>query len=368
MKLLKIKPYDNTFFRLGHNFEKNISNVIQTKNIAYTSTFLGAIFTAILSKNDDFRNKFLDKKPNKDHLRILNINQIYLYDEGQGMTYIKAPKDLFIDRNVKYGKFKEIKKGESSIGYPYYLEEPEGDKLKRADCYFVSIKDFYEKYKYRVFDKTDFKHENDIFIKNSKTGISIEKDKKRVKESHLYTIEQTEFRNTRDNIHGNDWSFIVEYEIDNEFVKEKYNLQIEDLDKGELKLGGETKVCSYNVIDNDAIQAFKSYTLEEKLESGEKLKVILTGDIYFTDNIKKIFNDELVIKGLVNDKPIYIGGFDIATKKEKVMYKGYGAGTVILLQNLSEHTVKIREYIDSKLTDKSNLSNRFNQYIYIKGE
>ncbi|MBS5825358.1 MAG: CRISPR-associated protein Cmr3, partial [Clostridium argentinense] len=243
MKLLKIKPYDNTFFRLGNNFEFKISNVIQTKNVAYPSTFFGAIFTAILVNNDKFRNKFLSISENTDHLEILNIKQIYLYDEKQGVVYIKAPKDIFVNNSeVKFGNFKKIKYGESSIKYDYYLEEPNGNELERADKYFVSINEFYGKYRYKLLQKSDLKHEDEIFKKNIKTGIALDKCTGTVKESLLYTIEQTEFKNITENYQDSDWSFIIEYDIDNDFIKKNDYPQIEDLERGELKLGGETKV------------------------------------------------------------------------------------------------------------------------------
>lgn len=367
MKLLKIKPYDNTFFRLGNNFEFKISNVIQTKNVAYPSTFFGAIFTAILANNDEFRERFLSVDKNTDHLEILNIKQIYLYDEKQGMTYIKAPRDIFINNNeVKFGKFKEIKSGGSSISYPYYLEEPYGNELERADCYFVSIKDFYDKYRYKVLDNIDLKQEDEIFIKNVKTGIALDKSTGIVKESLLYTIEQTEFKNITEDYYGNDWSFVVEYAIDNNFLKKHAYPEVKNLDKGELKLGGETKVCTYEIIENSDINEFKSKTSQGFLKPGEKLKVILTSDSYFTKSFAKLFNDDMKILALVNDKPIYIGGFDVAKNKEKAMYKGYSAGTVLLLQNESGKDINLQKYLDMRL--RNELKNGFNEYICVKGE
>ncbi|WP_055666014.1 type III-B CRISPR module-associated Cmr3 family protein [Desnuesiella massiliensis] len=363
MKLLKIKPYDNTFFRLGNNFEMRISTVIQSKNIAYPSTFFGAIFTAILANNDVFREKFLSKKANNDHFKILSIKQIYLYDEKQRTAYISAPKDLFIGNNISYGSFKRLEENEASILYSSYLEEPEGDELERTDNYYVNIKDFFPKYRYKILQKRDLKHENDIFIKNLKTGIALDKGTGTVRESCIYTIEQTEFKDSEEN----HWNFVVEYDINNDFVREYYdNIEIKNLDKGHLKLGGESKVCSYEIIDNKSIASFRLEQRDEILKPEEKVKVVLTSDSYFKECLEKSFNDEIKIQALVNDKPIYIGGFDLVKNKEKVMYKGYSAGTVILLQNTSNNDVNINEYLSKKIT--ADFTNGFNQYIYVKGE
>ncbi|MBS5825352.1 MAG: hypothetical protein KID00_16165, partial [Clostridium argentinense] len=114
------------------------------------------------------------------------------------------------------------------------------------------------------------------------------------------------------------------------------------------------------------------------LKPGEKLKVILTSDSYFIESgsVADLFKDNIEILALVNDKPIYIGGFDVKEKKEKAMYKGYSAGTVLLLQNKSDEDINIKEYLNMKLTNKVenrfnkliNLNNGFNQFVYVKGE
>ena len=43
--------------------------------------------------------------------------------------------------------------------------------------------------------------------KNIKTGIALDKCTGTVKESLLYTIEQTEFKNITENYQDSDWSF-----------------------------------------------------------------------------------------------------------------------------------------------------------------
>lgn len=366
MKLLKIKPCDNTFFREGDRFESKISNIIKTKNIAYPSTFFGAIFSAILALNPDFRNQFLKKEKNKDHLEILKIKQIYLFNEEQDLIYIPAPKDLFVSKqaqNVYYGKFVKAKEKCISIPYNYYLEEPDIDEIERADDYYVNIDDLYEKYYYKDLTRSDLKHKNEIFSKNLKTGIGLDKSTGTVKESYLYTIEQTEFKNSS----YDDWCYVVEYDINYEFLEQNYTKAVvDDLEKGYLKLGGESKVCKFGVIENKKIEEFRLHLKEKYLIPGEKLKVILTSESYFKDKLKDDINEQNYVKlqALVNDKPIFIGGFDIVENKPKVMYKGYTPGTVLLLENISKDKVDIQAYLKEKI--EMNVNNGFNQYIYIK--
>lgn len=368
MNLLKIKPYDNTFFRGGNNFNFEMSNLIQSRNIAYPSTFFGAIFTAILSQNDNFRNEFFKKKYNNDHLKILKINQIYLYNEKQNLVYISAPKDIFIGNGIiKYGTFVKADQNTISIPYSYYLEEPNGNELERADKYFVTIENFYKNYYYKNFSYYSLKSEDEIFAKNLKTGISLDQSTGVVEESYIYTIEQTEFRNFKEN----DWSYIVEYEIKHEALKkERYKSEIKDLDRGDLKLGGESKICSYKKIQNKDIENFRKNNPFKNIESAKMIKVILTSDSYFEKDINKVFEDKMKLVGLVNDKPIYIGGFDMAENKAKKMYKGYPAGTVLLLEileknekNNTEDKLDIHSYLKEKI--KGSKVDGFNEYIYM---
>lgn len=80
MKLLKIKPCDNTFFGTGQPFNFDNNSFIESMVFPYPSVFFGAIFTAMLTENNDFRKIFFKNKRN-DHEKILNIGKIYIYDE-----------------------------------------------------------------------------------------------------------------------------------------------------------------------------------------------------------------------------------------------------------------------------------------------
>jgi CRISPR-associated protein Cmr3 len=364
--LLKIKPTDNTFFGTGNQFNYEINNILKSMNIAYPSTFFGGIFTAILSKNKSFRQEFFQKKY-YDHEKILEIRQIYLYNEIENKFYIKAPLDLFFDKDnkneIKLGKFKKCD-DYTCLKYNYYLSSDKSfEKVK--DC-FIELEFDLESYVKNEIFLIELKNENEIFSKNNKIGISIDKKTKNVEMGKLYKIQQTEFIK-------DEWSFVVEYKINKEYLKNKYELKGLDLDSdldlkiGFLKLGGENKVCKYENIESKEIKKFqKLIEDDQKILKKGFYKIILTSDSYFTKDINQIFeNKNIELLSIVNDKPIYIGGYDMEKRNKESsnekgirrMYKGYSAGSIFLVE-IKEDNIDLNECIKNY--------KGFNNYIVVE--
>lgn len=359
MELLKIKPCDNTFFGSGDQFDFGNNNFIRSKNTPYPSVFFGAIFTAFLTLNDSFRAAFFEEGK-YDHEEILRIGQVYLFNEKSGDVYIYAPKDIFMNssEDIKFGEFEE-EKSITSLSYKQILKSPKNKNFKRVSNKYISINNIYNAYLKRQDKAMNIIDESDVFIKNIKVGIGIDKSTKTVEEGKLYKIEQTEFK-------SNDWSYLVEYEIDYEYIRTKYNKkELKILEKGYLKLGGENKACKFEKATNEKINDFKNYYKSRTL-NGNVFKVIFTSDTFFDKNIKEVFEDKLEVIGLSNDKPIFIGGFDMKVRGKKgsprTMYKGYSAGTVILLKVKKQ--CNVLEEIKERM--KSITSKGFNNYVILE--
>ncbi len=253
-KLINIKPCDSTFFGDGYQFNFDISNIIKSKNTPYPSVFFGAIFTAILTNNDEFRRGFFQKSE-YDHENILEIGQVYLFNEKTNRVYIKAPMDLFINSKGKIvlGKFQKHDIEFNSLNHDYILESPKDRDFKRIENMYINTRNIYDGYLKRQEIRLDLKDENKIFIKNYKVGIGIDKNSKNVEDGKLYKIQQTEFANDE----KNEWSYIVEYKINRKYLQEKYKrIELKDLDLGYLKLGGENKACKFKAINNKDIEKF----------------------------------------------------------------------------------------------------------------
>lgn len=356
-KLVNIKPCDNTFFGDGNQFNFDISKIIKSKNTPYPSVFFGAIFTAILANNDEFRKEFF-RKESYDHEKILNIGQVYLVNEEDKKVYIKAPIDLFINskHEIAFGIFEKNTSKYNCLKYEYFFQGPIDKDYKRVDNMYINIKNIYDSYSKRNSDEIELKNENKIFIKNNKIGIGIDKDSKNVEDGKLYKIQQTEFLN-------NDWSYMVEYDINQDYLKDNYP-KIKDLESGYLKLGGENKVCKFKTIKNKKIEKFNLNKIDN-FTSGV-YKIIFTSETYFAKGIESFFeSNHISVLGISNDKPIYIGGYDMKKGKGCIrkMYKGYSAGTVVL--------VKVIEGIDmEKICElfKNENVKGFNRCVILKEE
>lgn len=362
MSLLCIKPSDNTFFGDGKQFDFGISNVLASKNMPYPSVFFGAIFTALLTENAAFRNDFFEKKA-YDHEKILTVKQVYLYNEKSQYAYIKAPLDLFMDdrKRLEYGTLKQCDCLCSSSKYENILFPPEGKDFERVKGKYINVNRIYSSYE-KCFQRGIFLiDEEDIFKKNYKTGIKLDKYTKNVEESMLYKIQQTEFN-------GNDWSYVVEYHIDFEYLKNNYKeIAISDLNSGFLKLGGESKACKYAVGSISEVDEFLNRRESYQKEDFENtmFKILFTSDTFFDKDIDEYFaGKNLKIVAMSNDKPIFVGGYDMKAKKAKQMLKGYSAGTIVFVKDIRGQ--KIRKSDLEKLFGKN--TRGFNQALILKGD
>lgn len=363
MNLLKIKPCDSLFLGTGKQFNFGDNEFIETKYIPYPSVFFGAIFTAFLAKNLDFKNTFF-KKGLYDHKNILKIGQIYLYDEKSNTAYIKSPCDLFLYKGNKvFGEFKEIA-NKSSLSFQRILYTPidlSDNEIcyERAENHFINIRSLYSGYKEKYEKTVEVLSYDEVFSVDTKVGIALNKATRTVEKDKLYKMQQVEFCNRK-------WSYIVEYELNNKYLKDNYGYSnIRNLEQGYLKLGGEAKACRYSVIENKDIEKFD---VEKKKDiETDRFKVIFTSASYFESDLKKLIEEKFKFLGMANHKPIFIGGYDL--KKSggaRKMYKGYSAGTVLLLERKSSK-INIRSELDSIMNLKDLEGNKgFNKYIIME--
>ncbi|KAA8662568.1 hypothetical protein F3O63_18645 [Clostridium sp. HV4-5-A1G] len=98
----------------------------------------------------------------------------------------------------------------------------------------------------------------------------------------------------------------------------------------------------------------------------ELLKIIFITDTYFVnEDYKDCFFKKRVI-GMSNDKPIYIGGFDIKENRPKVMFKGYEAGTIFLVRKNDDSLEDIKAELNKLIGDS--VYEGFGKYIIMGGE
>lgn len=387
MQLMKIKPYDNTFFKDGHGMGFGVNKWVPGRNMPFSSTFWGAIFAVLIRENDSLSRKFQWSKDGKheqhkkheqefmNFLRRLRIGKVYLYDELHDLIYIPAPKDLFIGSGVVIGGTYQATGGQTSLCYPYYLKTPTESGVQRADGYYVSIKNFHRFYPSAQFSRKEFEKEEDIFVKQQKIGIFLDRVSGTVKESHLYQTEYTEFNDLK----NARWSFLVEYRIDNEEGQEY--LQVPK--NGILRLGGDSKLATYQCISEESeenekdreiigqVRRFRSYQETPRLvEEKSRIKVVFTSEAII-DKEQKGFQENFEVLAIVNDKPSYVGGYDMWKGQEKEMRKAHPPGTVILLKcqkKIDDVSACLREALWLEKEHEHWHDKGFNEYVYVEVE
>ncbi|AKA67808.1 type III-B CRISPR module-associated protein Cmr3 [Clostridium scatologenes] len=339
----KIKPSDTLFFRDGHPFLKRLNNYLESLNVPYPSVFYGAIFSALL-RQGNFKD-ILNSIRNKDNEietkleKNFNITGVYLYDEIKNELYVKAPLDLFEDGNSKsFGLYKDG-----------FLYSPTGaNKFNRCDDKFISLSDLIKHYSSRNVNEITLYPSKYFFTNYSKIGIEIDRQKRTVKEEHLYRINMVEFSDKR-------FSYLLKCEID---------LNEDEIKDDVIRLGGESKIASFTHTFKElsAIKELNEF-YNNTIVYGDKIKLILTTPMIIekSSQDKKDDFDNFInnnnIECVVTGKPEYIGGFDMARNHQKNIRKAIPAGSVLIMKNNKFRNVSINQILDDSCEKYINLKN-----------
>lgn len=363
--ILKIKPNDNWFVNNGRPFEERDEGWIESAIFPTPSVFYGSLFSSLLFQNQCIKNRILGNEKIKDlaeyQKNILEIKNIYLYDEEEKEVYIKAPLDLYIDEEkkaYKYSRFLEVDDKEGNILGKNILiaHPPQSDyfSYERADDYYIKLSKILGCYADKK-DNLELK-KSDYFISNSyKVGIKIDKDKGVAEDGYLYRLDFKEFKKRK-------FAFLLEINL-------LQNINFNG--KGALKLGGEGKTAYYDVIYDGRkeeskenkkpydIRKFAEEYNETKIKSNEIKMILLTPLIIENNETKKLLkcegNEDMDILGGVVGKPEYIGGFDIRERKPKNTRRAIPKGSVYIFKlksdKFKENTLesiedKIKKYLD----------------------
>lgn len=315
----KIKPIDDLFFRNGSTFTKDSKNIIQSMDIPYPSVIYGAIFSELLrqglfkdvlkciqAKTDDIEDKMKEK---------FQIEKVFIYDELENKIFINAPLDLFTDA---YSTVLGIYDDELM-----FSPESMKSRYERADGKFIELSDLIKLYSKGKIDKLKLYDRDYFFTNYMKTGISIDKSTKSVKQGDMYRINLVEFRNKK-------FSFLI---------KCKLNEVNSEIKTGTLKFGGESKLASFSYTNQnieiiDQIEEFYKNTI---IDNGE-IKLILTSPMIIDGEVESNYLqsdvlNKLNIKICVTGKPNYIGGYDLARNKQKQIRRAIPAGSILVIKN-----------------------------------
>jgi CRISPR-associated protein Cmr3 len=349
MPLIQLKPIDTLFFRDGKPFTMGEDTFVSSAIMPYPSVFWGALYTSLLYSGKVDASSDIDK---------LKIKAVYLFKEDNKDILLPTPMDLLLNKQDKV-VFTDMGKYEL-VENPYFkgektnLKDIEGvlkvdEKVEQPVNTFILLSAFIASYSnMRLLGSIDIRKDNSFVKSNSKIGIGRDKDLRTADDGKLYRINMQEYEK--------EWSFLIDCDLDT---------TIEMPPKGIVRLGGEGKMASFKVLTDepDSITELNDSQakIKQELKDKELFKVVFSTPFVYNGRelITELFNAEgVVLLSALMDKPISIGGFDMAAKNgkgmPKPMLKGLPAGCVFIC--CKEKGVEINafeQHLNKKLNDYS---------------
>jgi CRISPR-associated protein Cmr3 len=345
----KIKPLDTLFFRDGRPFTMGSETWAEPIFPPYPSTVYGAIWTWLIFERGGLK-EFEDGKYNDELGRIIKDEKNNLKEVKKGNLTIKGPF-ICLDNNINiyfpvpfdFLKKKGAPRSEkNNLFYIDCINKPEifisdyplerilinkGDyELDECDEFLdiASLKDYLMDNKIIV----RFTEKDKIFLKEKKTGIKRSRKTLSSEEGYLYRIPMIRLKKEA--------SLFIEID----------GLEQNNYPKGGIiQIGGEGKTAKIEKIENDdplKVLRDLNFNFENK-----------TFKLYFA--MPAIFNkgwlpdwiDEKTFEGYYKQiklklvacsigKYKLVGGWDLANKRPKPMYKAVPAGSVYYFKILDD--------------------------------
>jgi len=360
MKRLFVEPIDVLMFRTERPFIARETHVAKTGVIS-PLTFEGAIKSKVLSefckrkgcyspkdfqrsksgtpedfeetkgKLIEFVKQLMEKdKELKELLEVigysplefqskLNVLGVFFAKKGEFIEYFPFPNDL-VKEDKDAGEFVKLQPKESfkfkwmdkniCTGMTNYSQVKNIDGLMDFNDLKVYLNGGCPKPK-----RIKYAHEvlNKPYFKEIRSGIELEKSRKKTVESALYVAE---FLRLIEN-----WGFVAWVECPSDFP----------LPEGLIKLGGEGRGAILQAIGDIKMNWSD---LIERINGDGKFKLYLATPSYFndcmphTDKLEEVLGVKLELVAAFPGKPVYIGGYDFSLNKEKPLRRWINAGAV----------------------------------------
>jgi len=350
----KIKPLDTLFFRDGRPFSMGSETWANPIFPPYPSTIYGAIRSWLIFE----RGNLKEFKNGKYKEEIGTTNE-------KGKLKIKGPfislKDnLYFPVPLDFLKKKDAKESEkSNLFYINFETTPEilisdyplqnilinkGD-FEVEECNEIFDINCLKNYLQYTGQKIDFKEKKGLIFYEKKTGITRSRKTLVSEEGHIYRIPMIRLKKNL--------SLCIEIEGLNSYPE-----------GGLIQIGGEGKIAKIEKIKNaDPLKILRNsnFKLIDKL-----FKIYLATPAIFTkgwlphwineENLEGEFNGiKLKLISCSIGKFNLIGGWDLANKKPKAMYKAVPAGSVYYFKILDDKTAEaIKETFHLKnISDKN---------------
>lgn len=332
MPTIEIKAIDTLFFRDGKPFEMEDDSWAEGIFPPPTSVIKGAIRSAYFTEHPhqmDLTNQ--DGDPTKT-IQITNV-----FIKSGKKILIPAPLDYVYDKNQnkedrELFHLKIIEKKHSEIicnSLMPYLPFFQGN-VAHDDLYFIDKEDFENHYRNNDFESTLYPiHFSSMLQTESKIGVGLNKQTRSSKEGRLFRVGMNRLNqnfNEEELSFTEETTLVVEYNFD--FVPKL------------IKLGAENKTA---LVKETTI--LPKERLEQKNASSSFFKIVLSSPAVFElgwkPNIASYLSDiKIELKCAFVGKPLSIGGWDIAARQPKKMYKAVPAGSVFYYEITNGKTLQ----------------------------
>ena len=334
----KIEPLDTLFFRDGRPFSMGAETWANPVFPPYPSTLYGAIRTWLIFEKgnlEDFKNgKFKEEIGTTTEKGKLKIKGPFVALENN--LFFPVPNDMLSNnaRNARLVSVGLLKKPNCLIS-DYCLEKM---LINKTDLLLDNVDGFIDIFSlkdYLAAKEVDlsFVEKNEIFFSEKKTGIKRNRKTLSSEEECLYRVPMIRLKKEA--------NFFVEIDGLNSYPKE-----------GIIQFGGEGKIVKIEQFNNDPLATLRNLNFEFK---DKIFKLYLATPCIFKngwypswikpENFEGEYNGvKLRLVGCAIGKFNLIGGWDLAGKKPKVMYKAVPAGSVYYFKILADTSIeKVKE-------------------------
>jgi CRISPR-associated protein Cmr3 len=339
---IRLTALDTLFFRDGKPFNRGEETWANGIFPPPPSVLYGALRSLYFTSNPKDIGK---ENTNNDPTNDLVISDIQITSDDN--LYYTCPLDVVIEKatqntnNENYlllnlDKTKRI----TSSNLDYHLSVSDNLEVETLDGY-VSQSNFERKYLKGQTPNDIFSLETFLTLE-PKVGIGRDNNTHVSDEGLLYRVGMVRPESQ------NDKGQFSKLNIEIEFDLKIWNLSIGD--KGFIKLGGEAKSCSYEVISSRkevtiksfSSDIFKIYFATPTVFNNDKINKKCYGWIpsFLDENLEGEWNGiKVKLLTAAIGKPKYLGGFDMKKRRPKPMIKMIPEGSVYYFKVIDKNDI-----------------------------
>lgn len=361
---INVRPRDTFLFRDTTPFDKETTYFVEGMAMPYPSGIYGMLTTALMREGHliPIKDKLMKQKSGGSQVsgerktleelqkENLKINSLYLMENRT--LYLPAPLDLFTDGKEK------IHKGVYKNGL-LYPPIGKGEKLEKVQGKYISFSNFLNSYQKGETRTIELRGEDTFFGRYNKAGLEIDRATGSARNQHLYMAEMREAKKGV--------GYFVEAELLQEDLQDKQW-------KTDVMLGGRNRVSYLRQISGEEYCVNQLNRYAESVNDSEYVKLIFTTPYILeeSDAVERCLEEKGIhVIARIAEKPLAIGGFDMAKGKRKMLHAAIPPGSLFLIKydRFAGQKMKEIKYILNGLldNDKNQAYRGFGRFLISKG-